>query len=63
MAYGIDWGFSNDPTAIIAVFGSGNSLNVPIDNFNHVLDAVRYVVVNRAFVRKKRMVGVRTIRL
>ena len=42
---------------------NGESLNVPIDNYNHALDAMRYVVVNKAFVRKKRMTGVRRIKL
>lgn len=39
----------------------GNSLNVPIDNFNHGLDAVRYVVMNKTMIKKKRIFGVRSI--
>ena len=42
---------------------NGNNLNVPIANFKHALDAVRYIVVNKAFVRKKRMIVVRLFRL
>ena len=42
---------------------NGNSLNVPVDRFNHALDAVRYVVLNKLFVRKKRMFGVRSFRI
>ena len=41
----------------------GNSLNVPIDNYNHALDAVRYVVMNKTMIKKKRIFGVRTINL
>ena len=40
-----------------------NSLNVPIDAFNHGLDAVRYLVMNKLLVRKRRMFGVRGVRL
>ena len=42
---------------------NGNNLNVPIDSYNHALDAVRYVVVNKIGVRKKRMTGVRSFRI
>lgn len=41
----------------------GNSLNVPIDNFNHALDAVRYVVMNKTMIRKKRIHSVRAINI
>jgi len=41
----------------------GNSLNVPIDAFNHGLDAVRYVVLNKTTVRRKRIFGVRGVKL
>jgi len=41
----------------------GNSLNVPIDAFNHGLDAVRYLVGFKMMGRRKRMIGVRSIRL
>lgn len=41
----------------------GNSLNVPIDAFNHGLDAVRYVVLNKTTMRRKRIFGVRGVRL
>jgi phage terminase large subunit len=41
----------------------GNSLNVPIDNYNHGLDAVRYVVMNKMMVRKKRLFGIRSVRV
>lgn len=37
----------------------GNSLNVPVDNFNHGLDAVRYVVMNKTMIQKKRIYSVR----
>ncbi len=35
---------------------AGNALNVPVDRFNHGIDAVRYVVMNRnlAYARKSR---------
>ncbi len=39
----------------------GNSLNVPIDNFNHGLDGIRYVVMNKTMVRKRRIHSVRAI--
>jgi len=42
---------------------NGNSLNVPVDRFYHGLDAVRYVVLNKLFVRKKRMFGVRSFKI
>ena len=42
---------------------NGNNLNVPIDSFNHALDAVRYVVMNKIGVRKRRMIGVRSFRV
>ena len=42
---------------------NGNSLNVPVDRFNHALDAVRYVVLNKLIIRKKRMFGVRRFRV
>jgi len=42
---------------------NGDSLNVPIDNFNHGLDAVRYVIINKTTIRKRRMVGIRGVRL
>jgi phage terminase large subunit len=42
---------------------NGNSLNVPVDRFNHALDAVRYVILNKLFVRKKRMFGVRSFKI
>jgi phage terminase large subunit len=41
----------------------GNSLNIPIDAFNHGLDAVRYLVMNKLMVRKRRVFGVRGIKL
>ena len=41
----------------------GNSLNVPIDNFNHGLDAVRYVVMNKTMIRKKRIHSIRAVNL
>jgi len=41
----------------------GNSLNVPIDNYNHGLDAVRYVVMNKTMIRKKRIHSVRAINI
>ncbi len=42
---------------------NGDSLNVPIDNFNHGLDAVRYVIINKTTIRKRRMFGARGVRL
>jgi phage terminase large subunit len=39
----------------------GNSLNVPIDNYNHGLDAVRYVILNKLMYNRKRIHKVRTI--
>jgi len=41
----------------------GNSLNVPIDNYNHGLDAVRYVVMNKTMIQKKRIFGIRTVNI
>jgi len=41
----------------------GNSLNVPIDNYNQGLDAVRYVVMNKNMVQKKRIFGIRSIKI
>ncbi|MCB2222134.1 MAG: PBSX family phage terminase large subunit [Bacteroidetes bacterium] len=41
----------------------GNSLNVPIDNFNHGLDAVRYVVMSKTMIQKKRIFGIRSIKI
>jgi PBSX family phage terminase large subunit len=41
----------------------GESLNVPIDAFNHGLDAVRYLVMNKLMARKRRLFGVRGVRL
>jgi phage terminase large subunit len=39
----------------------GKWLNKPIDNFNHAIDAVRYVVMERLLGRKKRR-GIRITR-
>ena len=35
---------------------AGNALNVPVDRFNHGIDAVRYVIMNRnlTYARKSR---------
>jgi len=41
----------------------GNSLNVPIDNYNHGLDAVRYVVMNKTMIKKKRIFGIRSFNI
>ena len=41
----------------------GNSLNVPTNAFNHGLDAMRYLVMNKLMVRRRRMLGVRGVRL
>jgi phage terminase large subunit len=38
-----------------------NSLNEPIDNYNHGLDAVRYVVLNKILLCKKRLFSIKTI--
>ena len=39
----------------------GNSLNVPIDNFNHGLDAVRYVVMNKLLGKRNRLFKIRSL--
>lgn len=39
----------------------GNSLNVPFDNINHGLDAVRYVVLNKLMDGRNRIHKVRTV--
>jgi len=39
----------------------GNSLNEPIDNYNHGLDAVRYVILNKLMYNRKRIHKVRTV--
>jgi phage terminase large subunit len=41
----------------------GNSLNEPIDNYNHGLDAVRYVVLNKLMYNRKRIQKVRSLQL
>jgi phage terminase large subunit len=41
----------------------GNSLNVPIDNYNHGLDAVRYVVMNKTMIQKKRIFRIRSVKV
>jgi phage terminase large subunit len=42
---------------------NGNSLNVPVDRFNHALDAIRYVILNKKHQRKKRITKVSSVRL
>jgi phage terminase large subunit len=41
----------------------GNSLNEPIDAFNHGLDAVRYVLLNKLTYNRKRIQKVRSMSL
>jgi len=41
----------------------GNSLNVPIDKYNHAIDAIRYVVLNKKYKRKKRITKVTRFKL
>lgn len=40
---------------------NGNSLNEPIDNYNHCLDGLRYVVLNKLMYNRKRIHKVRTV--
>ena len=42
---------------------NGNSLNIPVDRFNHALDAVRYVVLNKLQVRKRKRFGLRMLKI
>jgi len=37
---------------------AGNSMNVPVDRFNHAIDAARYAVMAKVMVNRKRMVKV-----
>jgi phage terminase large subunit len=41
----------------------GNSLNEPIDNYNHGLDGIRYVVMNKLMYNRKRIHKVRSMQL
>jgi phage terminase large subunit len=41
----------------------GNSLNEPIDNYNHGLDGLRYVVMNKLTINKKRIFGIRSVKI
>lgn len=40
---------------------NGNTLNKPIDNYNHALDAVRYVALNKLAVRSQSKIYIKTL--
>jgi len=42
---------------------NGNSLNEPVKMFDHALDALRYVVLNKMSIRKKRRFGLRILKI